>query len=96
MGGAFTWFLLGGLAVVVVVGARLWAEDLGLGLPWWKWALAATWYGFLNLSIAVPMTLAGEGEVGAAGRLFLLFAVITVILGVGLWRLLWAGRKNDA
>ncbi|MCP4896045.1 MAG: hypothetical protein GY906_03640 [bacterium] len=96
LSGALIWFLLGMLAVVVIVGARLWAQDLGLRMSWWKWVLAAAWYGLLNLSVAVPMTFVGEGEGGAAARLFLLFAVITIILGVGLLRLLFAGRRSRA
>ncbi len=90
------WFLLGVLAVIVLIGARLWAEDLGLRMSWWKWTLVAIWYGLLNFSVALPMTFVGEGESGAAARLFLLFAVITIILGVGLLRLLWVGRKVEA
>lgn len=96
LGGAFAWFLMGALAVLVVAGARAWAEDLRLRMTWWKWTITAIWYALLNLTVAVPMTFVGEGETGAAVRLFLFLAVITIILGVGLARLLLAGRKAAA
>jgi hypothetical protein len=92
-GGALFWFLMGMVFVLVVAGARQWTTDLGIGMSWWKWLLAALWYGLLNLTVAAPLTLVGEFEAHAGGRLFAAMAVITFILGVGLWRLLRAGQE---
>ena len=58
-----------------------------------KWLLAILWYALLNISVAVPMTFVGENESGAAVRTFLPLRVITIITGVGLWRVLAAGRQ---
>jgi hypothetical protein len=95
LGSELMWFVLGMLFVLVAVGAVAWARDLGLKMVWWKWVLALGWYGLMNFTVAVPMTMWGENEPGAALRLFLLLAVVTVILGVGLWRVLWSGRKTS-
>jgi hypothetical protein len=89
----FFWFVMGMLMVLVGVGAAAWVKDLGLKMTWWKWLLAILWYALLNLSVAVPMTFVGENEPGAAVRTFLPLVVITIITGVGLWRVLAAGRQ---
>lgn len=94
-GGVF-WFGMGVVFVVVVLGARAWAEDLRLSMSWWKWLLALAWYALLNFSVALGFTFLGEEETGAGLKLLAFFGVITVILGVGLGRLLWSGRKNPA
>lgn len=92
--GALFWFVMGILFVLVAIGARVWAEDLKLKMTWWKWLLVALWYGLLNFTIAVPFTFWGENE-GRAGRTSLLFmGVITIILGVGLFSLLWSRRET--
>ncbi len=95
-GGAGLWFFLGMVFILVAAGARHWANDLGLRMTWWKWLLAAAWYALLNLTVAAPMTLVGENEAGAGGRLLAAMAVLTVILGVGLWRVLAAGAEAEA
>ncbi len=89
------WLLLGMLLGLVAAGARVWARDLGLVMTWWKWLLAALWYGGLLLTVAAPMTLAGEQEAGAGLRLLLVMGVILIILGAGLWRLLTTGRRAE-
>lgn len=91
-GGLF-WFIMGILFVLVAVGAKVWTEELGLKMTWWKWALAGLWYLLLNGTVALAFTFVGENETGAGVRSLLLFGIITVILGVGLWRLLWLGRQ---
>ena len=42
------------------------------------------------------MTFLGENEPGAALRTFVPLIVITIILGVGLWRVLASGRQVEA
>ena len=56
------WFSMGILTVLVATSARAWAHDLGLRMSWWKWLLAALWYGWALLTVAVPMTFVGERE----------------------------------
>jgi len=93
-GGALFWFVMGLLFILVAAGAHAWARDLGLRMTWWKWLLALVWYGLLCLTVGVSMTLAGENEPGAGWRIFLGMGLVTVILGVGLIRLLLHGRRR--
>lgn len=94
--GGFFWFLMGLLFVLVAAGVKAWTDSLGIKMSWWKWLLALLWYGLLNFAVALPMTFVGENETGAALKAFLFLIVITVILGVGLWRLLLSGRRAGA
>jgi hypothetical protein len=90
------WFLMGIIFVFVAASARAWAEDLRLRMNWWKWLLAAIWYGLLNLTFAAPFTLLGENETQAATFSIIFLLVISIILGVVLWRLLLIGGRAEA
>jgi hypothetical protein len=90
---ALFWFGMGILFVLVVAGAKVWFDDLGLKMNWWKWLLTILWFGLLNFSVAVPFTFAGENEPGAALRVLPFLIVPTLILGVGLWRVLIIDRE---
>ena len=94
--GGFFWFGMGIVFVLVALGARAWAEDLRLAMSWWKWLFAFAWYALLNFSVALGFTLIGEDETGAGLKLLAFLGVITLILGVGLARLLWSGRTKPA
>jgi len=88
-------FIVGAMSGLVILAAIAWVKDLGLKMTWWKWLLAALWYLVLNFFIFLDFTFIGEGE-GSAGLKLLLFqGVIMVILGVGLVRMLWAGRIKE-
>ena len=63
-------------------------------MTWWKWLLAAVWYILLIFFIFMDFTIIGEGEPAAGLRMLLFQGVIMTILGVGLGRLLWAGRTK--
>ena len=93
-GGLF-WMIMGALSVLVAVGAVYWAKDLGLKMTWWKWVLALVWYLVLMLTVAAPLTLVGENEPGAGLRLLPFLVVLTIVLGVGLWRLLLLKPKSE-
>lgn len=88
-GGLF-WMIMGALSVLVGIGATLWAKDLGLKMTWLRWVLVVVWYLLLMLTVASPFTLIGENEAVAGMRIIPFLVVPTIILGVGLWRLLQA------
>ncbi len=82
------WIGMGMTYALIIAGARVWAQDLGLNMTWWKWMLSATWYGLVSLSVASSFTLIGEKE-PKAGTCFLgVSLAVTVVLGVGLWLVL--------
>ena len=84
------WFVEGILFVVVILAVRAWAQDRGLPMPIWKWVLFLLWVALAGFTIAFVGTSYGEGEPVAAVKGGLLFGLITVISGVGVWRLLLA------
>jgi hypothetical protein len=82
------WIAMGLAFVLAFAGAVVWAQDLGLQMTWWKWALSALWYGIVSVGVAASFTLIGEKE-PRAGWYFLGMSVIAaIILGVGLWLVL--------
>ena len=79
------WIVMGLLYALVIAGARVWAQDLGLQMNWFKWILVAFWYGLLSFSFAGGFTFMGEKE-PRAGYLFLGGSLlVTIILGIILW-----------
>ena len=88
------WMLMGALYAFIFFSASLWAKDIGLKMNWWKWTITAIWFGILSLSIAGGFTLIGENEV-TPGIYFLgTFLVLSIILGVLLWRVLSVNKKR--
>ena len=90
------WFIEGILFVVVILAVRAWAQDRGLPMPVWKWVLFLLWVALAGFTIAFVGTSFGEGEPVAATRGGLLFGLLTIIAGVGLWRVLMVGCGEDA
>lgn len=88
-------FLTGLLTGAVIVGAITWIKDLNLNMDWWKWLLAVLWYMFLLLLVFAAFTFIGEGEAAAGWKTLGIAAVLMVILGTGLFRLISAGRKKQ-
>jgi len=95
-GSDFFWLLMGVVLVLVAMAFKAFAEDQGWRLTWWKWVLIVLWYGLFTMSFFTYGTLAGENEASAALKLMLLMLFISLILGVGLWRLLGAGSKDTS
>lgn len=91
-GGLF-WFVMGIIFVGIAASFKIWAEDLGIKMTWWKWLLSGLWYALLIFTIALPFTLWGENESQGGVGTLLFLGVITLVLGVGLARLLWIGRE---
>lgn len=87
-------FFVGFFTGAVVVGAKSWALSLGLRMPWWKWLLSALWYFLLLFLIFAAFTFMGEGEVLAGWKTLGISAVLMVVLGAGLVRILLAGRSR--
>ena len=82
------WTLMGLFYALIIAGAGIWAQDLGLQMNWWKWLLAAIWYALLSYTFAGGFTLLAEKEPGAWYRFLGFHLIITIILGIGLWYLL--------
>ncbi len=94
MSGLF-WFVEGILFCVALLGLRAWTQDRGVPMPLWKWILVVGWLGLLGFSLAFIGTSLGEGETIAAVKGGALFILITVIVGVGFWRVLGFSNRVD-
>jgi hypothetical protein len=86
--GPLFWFLNGIIFVVIVFALKVFAEDKGWSMPWWKWLLSGIWYLIFCTGFYAWGTLIGENFPAAGFRFFLFDMVISLILGVGLWRIL--------
>jgi hypothetical protein len=84
----FFWFLEGIFVCLAVMGFRAWMEDRGVPMPVWKWILLGIWVLLLGFTIAFIGTNLGEKEVNAALKGGIIFGLVTIITGVGLWRLI--------
>ena len=87
-------FVLGATTGLVIPGAIAWARDLRLKMSWWKWLLAGAWYALVIFSVLLGFTVIGEGETAAGVRMLGFSAVVLIVLGVGLARLLLVGRRR--
>lgn len=83
------WIAMGLIYALAIAGARVWAQDLGLQMTWWKWLLVALWYCFLSYSFAGAFTLLGEKEPRAWYRFLGFHLIITVLLGIVFWLLVF-------
>ena len=83
------WIVMGLLYALIIAGAPSLAQDLGLQMSWWKWVLSAVWYIFLSYTFAGAFTLLGEKEPGAWYRFLGFYLIITIILGVVFYFLLF-------
>jgi len=90
----FFWFVEGILFAVVFLAVRAMLQDLGLKTPFWKWVLLLIWMVLGGFTIAFVGTSFGEGEPVAAQRGGLLFGLLTIISGFGVWRLLFSQERS--
>jgi len=93
--GAF-WFAEGILLVLAMIGLKVWMDDRNTPMGLWKWLLVGTWILMSGFTIAFVGTSVGENEMVAARKGGIMFSVICVITGAGLWRLLQIGRVKTA
>jgi type VI protein secretion system component VasK len=87
------WFLEGIFACLAVIGFKFWMEDRKIPMPFWKWILLGIWFFFFGFTIAFIGTNLGEKEAQAALLGGIIFGLIAIVTGVGLWRLLKIGKK---
>jgi len=88
------WFIEGILFVVMILGLKAWLSNRGVAMTAWKWALFLLWVLFSGFTIAFVGTSLGEGEPAAATRGGLMFGLIAVIGGAGVWRAMLAGARS--
>lgn len=93
-GNAF-WLINGILLVLIVFAVNYFAEDRGWIMSWWKWLLMGIWYLIFSTSFYAWGTLIGENFPGAGFWTLLSGLFVSVILGVGLWRLLGINPKSN-
>lgn len=89
------WFIEGILATLMFMGFKTWMEDRRTPMAWWKWLLFGLWVFWFGFTIAFIFTSLGEGEPVAAVKGGIIFIIITIVAGVGLWRLLQVGRTKE-
>lgn len=94
--GKIYWLLNGMLFILIAFGFKAFAQDRGWKLNWWKSLLAVLWYVIFSSWFYAWGTLIGENEASAGIKIFLLGMVVSIVLGVGLWRLLASGAKPVA
>lgn len=95
-GGNIFWFLMGIVFIAIVASFKVFAEDQGWKMTWWKWLLVSIWYfAFFNMGFLVWGTFVGEGFASAGFKMFLLTFFISAVLGVGLWRVLRLGADKE-
>jgi hypothetical protein len=88
------WFIEGILFCTAVIGFKKWMEDRGIPMPFWKWLLLGAWIFLFGFTIALIGTNLGEKEPQAALVGGIVFGLITIISGVGLWRLILIKKKT--
>lgn len=88
------WFIEGIFTCLVVIGLKIWMEDKGIPMLFWKWLLLGLWVLFFGFTIAFVTTSLGENEPAAAKVGGIVFGLISLVTGFGLWRLLLLKGKK--
>jgi len=91
----FFWFIEGILFCVVVIGVKTWAVDRSIPMPYWKWLALSAWILLFGFTVAFIGTSLGENEPTAAVKGGILFGIIVIISGAGLWRLITSGSEKS-
>ncbi len=82
------WMVMGAILVLFFYSMRIWFNDLGFKMKWWKWLMFLCWFFGLYVVIAGGFTLIGENET-RAGILFIsIFGSLLLVSSVGLWYIL--------
>lgn len=88
------WFVIGILFCIALFGFKIWMEDRGVKMVWWKWGLTVIWAAFAGFAIAFTGVSIGENEMTAAGLGGLVLGFAVVLSGIVLWRLLHLGKAE--
>ena len=75
------WIMIGLIYALIIAGAPLWDQDLGLQMTWWKWILSALWYVLLSFMFEGGYTLLGEREPGAWYKFMGFHLIILIVSG---------------
>lgn len=89
------WFIEGIVFCLFLIGFKIWMADKKIPMNFWKWTLLIFWILIFEFSIAFVTTSIGERETVAAWKGSLVFGFISVITGVGLWRILVSGKYKN-
>ena len=89
------WLIEGILLCLAVIGFKIRMEDRGERMTPLKWLLVIVWLGFFGFTVAFIGTSLGENEIEAASKGGILFGLIAVVSGAGLWRLLTPGKDSN-
>ena len=92
--GPLFWIVMGLLYAFLLYSAKIWFKDLGILMNKRRWVLVATYFIFINITIGGAFTLIGEDEFRAGVYFLGIFGVLSIILGVALWRYLNANKKE--
>jgi hypothetical protein len=84
------WIIMGLMYALIIAGAPIWAEDLGLKMTWWKWILYGLWYMLLSFTFAGGFTLLAERETRAWYKFLGFHMIIVIVSGIVLCFLLTA------
>ncbi|MFC1493073.1 hypothetical protein ACFL6O_03870 [candidate division KSB1 bacterium] len=87
----FFWFIEGIILCVVIMAFSAWMKEKNIPMPLWKWFAFVIWIFFFGFTIAFIGTSIGENEANAAVKGGILFGIISIISGAGLWRLIKIG-----
>ncbi|MFC2160929.1 hypothetical protein ACFLRX_04680 [Acidobacteriota bacterium] len=88
------WFFEGIFACLFIIAFKIWAEDKGYAMHSWKWLLLGIWVILFGFTIAFIGTSLGEGEPNAALFGGIIFGLVIIISGVGLWRFIKGKGKS--
>lgn len=92
--GPLFWIVMGLLYAFLLISAKYWFKDLGIMMSKRKWILVGFYFIFINITVGGAFTLIGEDELHAGTYFLGIFGVISIILGVALWRYLNFGKKG--
>lgn len=84
--GPLFWIVMGLLYAVLIYAFAGWTKDKNIKMTWWKWALSAGFYLIASLSLASSFTMLGEKEATTFRMMLLISGMVSVILGVLLYR----------
>lgn len=93
--GPLFWIVLGLVYAVMLYSFSQWTRIQNIKMTWWKWLLSILVYIMLSLSVATGFTLFAEKEMRAGVISIGFFGLISIILGVLLFRFVLKPEKKS-